>query len=170
MKSFWPSYKDEWKNGLVVGVGAVATVVGLITLVAMLFAKPDEGKPPPDWPKYALAFWVVVPPLCFWSEYWLLWRHEHPLAESDKDLERFKYAQGLGRNVWLAFAILLGAFFFENKPSPGHDLSAAKLEAAAAKLEAAAAKLEAAAAKLEAAAAKLEAAPVKTKAPAANGK
>jgi hypothetical protein len=122
MKRYWPNYSDDWKNRLVVGVGAAASVLGLITLVLMFTGLHEKW---PDWPKYALAFWVVVPPLCFWAEYWLLWRHEP--HEDPKELERFKYAQELGRNVWLAFVILLGAFYFsESKAIPGHRLPEAK--------------------------------------------
>jgi hypothetical protein len=67
-----------------------------------------------------LMAWVFLPPFAFWAEYWLLWRHDD-CSKEEGPLERLKYAQELGRNMWLAFVVLLAAFYFGEGPTPvGH--------------------------------------------------
>ena len=109
-KLFQPVYDKPWKNRLVLIVGAVATAIAILTIGGILCTRADAVRP--GWAKLALTFWAVFPPLCFWAEYWLLWRHDE-CATIPRELERFKLAQELGRNIWIAFVVLLGAFYFK---------------------------------------------------------
>jgi hypothetical protein len=106
-------YEDDRKNWLVFAIGAVATAAGAFTVYHMFgIVQPDiEQK---KWAGKMLTLWVLLPPIWFWLEYWLLFRRDKNCQTLEK-LERFKFAVDLGKNVWLALVILLGALYFEIK-------------------------------------------------------
>lgn len=110
LKYMLPNYEEHWKNWVIFAIGLIAAVAGGITVWAM-YRTPADAKRP-EWAKSALIWWTILPPLWFWAEYWLLCRSD-PCASKVGELDRFKHAQELGRNVWLAFVALLAAFFFK---------------------------------------------------------
>ena len=109
-KVFMPNYTKGWRNWIVVAVGVLGAA-GACYTVYLMFDSPIEAEKP-VWARNALIYWTVLPPLWFWAEYWLLWRSD-VRSHADGALERLKYAQELGRNVWLAFVALLAAFYFK---------------------------------------------------------
>jgi hypothetical protein len=55
---------------------------------------------------WLLGLWVILPPIWFFVEFQFL----HPnMADDLFELSRVKQAQDLGRNIWLAFAVVLAA-------------------------------------------------------------
>jgi hypothetical protein len=53
-----------------------------------------------------IGLWVILPPIWFFFEFQYL----HPNMLGDPaELSRVKQAQDLGRNIWLAFIVVLGA-------------------------------------------------------------
>jgi hypothetical protein len=109
IRRFRTQYSNPDHDFIVMIVGILFTLLGVFTIIYILFIAPDAVKPLGA--KYLLIAWVFLPPLAFWAEYWLVWRFD-PCCEEKDSLERFKYAQELGKNVWLAFVILLAAFYF----------------------------------------------------------
>jgi hypothetical protein len=61
-----------------------------------------------------LGFWLIVPPIYFWFDYFVLWRWENiqspPLGLT---LEQFKHGQDLSRNLWLALVTLLAGLVWD---------------------------------------------------------
>jgi hypothetical protein len=110
MNLLLPDYTKPWKNCVIFLVGLIATLGGLWTLWKIHTT--PAGTSRPEWAKTALILWTILPPLWFWGEYWLLWRHD-ACALLPQALEKFKHAQELGRNVWIAFVALLAAFYFK---------------------------------------------------------
>lgn len=66
-----------------------------------------------------LLLWTVLPPIWFWIDYFVLWKHEtlpgekHPREAHEAAtlrFEQFKHGQELSRNIWLAIVALLAAY------------------------------------------------------------
>jgi hypothetical protein len=117
-KLILPDYDKAWKNRLVFAVWATAAVAGAITVINMfgivifgIVNPPIEQK---KWAGKMLMLWVLLPPIWFWAEYWLLFRHDKN-CQSPGKLEQFKFAVELSKNVWLALVVLLGALYFDIK-------------------------------------------------------
>lgn len=62
--------------------------------------------------KIMLATATVLPPAHFWFEYSFVWL----TADEDRrlSLDEYKHAQGMARNLWLAFAAVIFALYFQN--------------------------------------------------------
>ena len=59
--------------------------------------------------RVVLAAWIVLPPVWFWAEYFLVYRSGHYPGES---LDEFKYGQDQAARIWLALiTALLGLYF-----------------------------------------------------------
>ena len=85
-------------------VFAVLAVVGVVCSLLV-------GDFPTDWTKRLrgsiVAIWLLGPPIYFYIEWVFLYK------ESDEyPLEKFKYSQGLARNIWLAVTAILVALYF----------------------------------------------------------
>lgn len=67
----------------------------------------DEHDPVKVQQAIMLAFWIVVPPVWFWFEYFYLYK-----GSSNDDLEKFKHGQDQSSKIWLALVtVLLAAYF-----------------------------------------------------------
>jgi hypothetical protein len=121
---FWPEYRTPASRWFVRSVTVLALIAGAVTFWLILSspaAAPPKNGPsaaaipvaqPPLWARLALICWATLPPLWFSIEYHVFWRREnqHPHPEA---LERFKHAQDLARNVWLAFVAVLAVLYFK---------------------------------------------------------
>lgn len=58
---------------------------------------------------FILAAWIVLPPVWFWLEYYMLYL---PKPASYEGWEQYKYGQELSSKIWLALVTtLLGLYF-----------------------------------------------------------
>lgn len=99
----------NWRGWLLAIAGAVVTVVVVVWLQPG--ASGTQSKHPLVWA--LLAGWVIVPPMWFLAEwaYWAPQRGGQALEEYKQAVEDFKYTQQLSREVWLAVAVALAAFY-----------------------------------------------------------
>lgn len=71
-----------------------------------------------DWNKaMMLGFWVIVPPLWFVCEYFIVLNHAHIVVDKD-GFERFKYGQEVASKMWVAIVTLLGGLYFGKDFTP----------------------------------------------------
>tara|TARA_B100000315_G_scaffold255670_1_gene299648 strand:- start:18402 stop:18794 length:393 start_codon:yes stop_codon:yes gene_type:complete len=108
---FYPNFSKTWKCILTLAIIFAGIVYGGIT-ICKIFNEPSSSSKP-EWAKNALIIWAVVPPLWFWFDYFFIWKTEN-LKDDPIALEKFKYGQSVSRNVWLAFVVLLAAFYFKS--------------------------------------------------------
>lgn len=101
------------KNALSIKVVVGAAAVGLIASLAyayMLRTGSYLGPMEPDQVSFRgyllIGFWVLIPPIWFFFEFQCLHRN---MLNDPFELSRVKQAQDLGRNIWLAFVIVLAA-------------------------------------------------------------
>jgi hypothetical protein len=62
-----------------------------------------------------LLFWVLVPPVWFWFEYFFLYRYDPltlPNGDAKPDWDNFKYGQDLSAKIWLALVTALTILYF----------------------------------------------------------
>lgn len=81
----------------------------LAVIIEIFFKKEPTNPPsvvPVNYPALILVIaWVVVPPIWFIWE----WHRFDTKQKLQREIEDFKYGQELARNVWIAFAAILGA-------------------------------------------------------------
>ena len=94
-------------------VGGVSTLFAIASLALARcgFAQKFDDKR--NWVGYTqaivLAAWIVLPPVCFWIEYFFVYR-VHPYTGENRD--DFKYGQDQAAKIWLALVTaLLGLYF-----------------------------------------------------------
>lgn len=75
------------------------------------FAEPfDMSKPLKRWEAGILGFWIFIPTIWFWFEYYFLFKHK-PNKEAD-EFDRLKHGQDQSAKIWLALVtVLLGMYF-----------------------------------------------------------
>ena len=68
-----------------------------------------------EWKAGILLFWVLMPPVWFWFEYFFLYRYDAltlPNGDAKADWDSFKYGQDLSAKIWLALVTALTILFF----------------------------------------------------------
>jgi hypothetical protein len=70
----------------------------------------DKDNPFKFWQALTLSFWVLVPPIWFWVEYFFLFKRT---PTSDRgEFDEFKHGQDQAAKIWLALiTVLLGLYF-----------------------------------------------------------
>ncbi len=99
--------------------GWLAAALALYTLTVFVCAGLDKEKllASQTTAGWLLATWIVLPPMFFWFDYFVLWRVEVNNKEPDPlEFEQFKHGQELSRNLWVAMVALLAAFYFKIWP------------------------------------------------------
>jgi len=57
-----------------------------------------------------LIFWIAIPPVWFWLDYFGLYRYD-PLP-GKPDLDNFKYGQDIASKIWIALVTALTILYF----------------------------------------------------------
>lgn len=95
--------------------GSIAAAIGIITLC---FAYDAWKSRQVEMLYFFLMFWIIVPPIWFWVEYFMVYRKYGDSAA----FESFKHGQQLSLAIWAAFAFslngLAGAERFKEKNDP----------------------------------------------------
>jgi hypothetical protein len=92
----------------------ISWLSGLLAVGSLMIAGLQRASPRfADWFCLSVVgFWVLVPPVWFWFEWYYLCR-QLPLGERD----RIKHLHDLARNIWLALvAVLVVLFGLDWKP------------------------------------------------------
>ena len=97
--------RREMKYGILLGLMMLFALIVIILPVKISQAHDKL------WPKLALLFSAVAPPGWHWYEYIYIWR-EAKIGKRPT-YEQFKYAQQVGRNLWLALVGVLLAIYFK---------------------------------------------------------
>jgi hypothetical protein len=99
-------------------------LLGALCAIAMAvsigYAKVGFGKPfsPSDADKVrqaaVLCFWILMPPVYFWFEYYFLYLpgHKKRDEESDLDFDRYKFGADQSAKIWLALITVLFGLYF----------------------------------------------------------
>jgi hypothetical protein len=130
-----PAVRPGWARQLVAYLSAallaVSAIFGLCT-----FARPNFDAPPAaavkssaassesagapaknlsavgTWKAGILLFWVLIPPVWFWLEYFGLYRYDDPKKDEKPDWDSFKYGQDMSAKIWLALVTALTILYF----------------------------------------------------------
>jgi len=105
--------------GLIIPLVA-ALLFGAALVLVYRARKADSTEAAKMWAKAAIAAWTFIPPLWFIGEYFVIshcrqWWPENQLP----NVEAFKYSQELARNLWIAGAAALLAWYTRHLGGPG---------------------------------------------------
>ena len=116
-----PDGKREWRNP----ADVILTFVAILALVGAAYSlnvAASAWKSRDAEALYAiLPYWVLGPPVWFWCDYFLVYRHF-----GDKNaFESFKHAQHVSLAIWAGVAFFLGGVAASDHMKPAKEVSSA---------------------------------------------
>jgi hypothetical protein len=117
-------WNEMWNCGWVgpvrILVGIVGIILALVSTLLLLREKAKsqktaasrESPKPTWWPVGIVAFWTLIPPVCFFIEYHFLFKW----GAKPEVFELFRHLQEVNRNVWAGFVAFLAAIYFGKGP------------------------------------------------------
>jgi hypothetical protein len=108
MGTTWVTKMQGCRQSICWVMGCLAVIIATISLVAS--AKPPLVDFPIDHDrlgKFIIALWVLLPPLAFWFDWYVLCAN----IEDPKDRDTIAHTHDLSRNIWLALVVVLTVAF-----------------------------------------------------------
>jgi len=107
------------RGGLVQRITGTMAVLALIGSLWVGYAGwgvpvPKDGPWPciKIWQAGIVVGWIILPPLYFWCEYFLIYKPPEKGNPPKPDFESFKYTQDISSKIWLAVSSALLALYF----------------------------------------------------------